>query len=50
MSRDRQMSLVEPFDSGVTDFIWKMNDQGEFVLIHESHRLGATYVGAVLRR
>ncbi len=46
----KQLRLVKPFDDGIDDFIWQLNDEGQFVLITDHNRAGARYQGASLTR
>ncbi len=46
-----QLLLVKPNDASDTDdFIWQLNDEGQFVLITDKNRAGARYIGAVLEK
>lgn len=45
-----QLQLVKPNDDGIDDFVWQLNDEGNFVLITDRNRVGARYIGAVLER
>lgn len=47
---NNQLQLVKPNDDGIDDFIWQQNDEGNFVLITDRNRVGASYIGAVLLR
>ncbi len=45
-----QLQLVSPYNDGIDDFIWQLNDEGKFVLITDRNRVGGRYIGAVLER
>lgn len=45
-----QLQLVKSKDDGIDDFIWQLNDEGNFVLITDRTRVGGRYIGAVLER
>ena len=49
LSRNR-LELMETFNDGARDFVWKLQDDGTLKLIEEDHSAGAEYVGALLSR
>lgn len=50
MNQEHQLLLISTQEEGVDDFIWTLNNKGDFVLTHEDHRVGATYQGAILTK
>lgn len=46
--KDRRLELLEAKRPEVDDFVWEQQPDGSLKLIHEQHRHGADYIGAVL--